>query len=388
MRYQPTPSGDEVAFTESDVLALSATDTEEVLACAVAGEFGACDVWFSGPSDWLAASPAVTVRLYARHGNARVLVGQSNLMDTQHTEDRDNISSAWVFSARGVESNGFELTCQRTSGGVNLTGGQFFLRAKAASTTPALLAAGGLSGLRSVTVSNVVQVQPAGAVTVAQSQASALQATVAQSSASALQATAAQGAAAGAGSRWPIYLSDGTAALGTTGNPFYVGRIREGSPTFAASTGLLGTGTTVAVKALAYVWHPNTSTKRVEISRITVSYVPGAGAGSGLFVVFRAARFTSTPSGTAVSTGALDASDSVGVSLYTASATPTSYSGDLFAIAVPATDSGLYEWRAGDHGKPVVLRASPNEGFAVLADVKATLTTQMQTTVSFEWVEV
>ena len=369
MRYQPTPSGDEVAFTESDVLALSATDTDEVLACAVAGEFGACDVWFSGPSDWLAASPAVTVRLYARHGNARVLVGQSALMDAQHTEDRDSVSSAWVFSARGVESNGFELTCQRTSGGVNL-------------------AAGGLSGLRSVTVSNVVQVQPAGPVTVAQSQSSALQATIVQSSPSALQATAAQGAAAGAGSRWPVYVSDGTAALGTTSNPFYVGRIREGSPTFAASTGLLGTGTTVAVKALAYLWHPTASTKRVEISRITVSYIAGAGTGSGLIVVFRAARFTTTPSGTAVLTGALDSSDSVGVSLYTASTTPSPAAGDLFAIAVPATASGVYEWRAGDHGKPVVLRASTNESFVILADVKATLTTQMQATVSFEWVEV
>jgi hypothetical protein len=386
MRYQPTPSGNEVAFAESEVLALSTTDTEETLVASVAGEFGSCDVWFSGPSDWLAASPAVIVRLYARHGTARLMVGQANLMDAQHTEDRNGVSSAWAFSARGVESNGFEVTCQRTSGGDRLTGGQFFLRAKAGSATPSLLAAGGLAGLRSVTVSNVVQVQPAGPLTVVQSQPSALSATVVQSSSSALQATAAQGAAAAAANRWPVYLSDGTAALGTTTNPFYVGRIRDASPTFAATTGLVGTGGTVAVKSLAYLWR--STSKRIEVSRITVSYLPGPTTGTGLYVVFRATRFTATPTGTPVSAAALDSSDSLGVGIYSATSSPAPSSGDIFAVAVLATASGLYEWRAGSSGKPIVLRAGVSEGIQVIADVKSTLSTQMQATVGFEWVEV
>ena len=394
MRYQPVSSSHDAASAESDLLSLSTTATEEVVVAAVAGEFGACDVWFSGPANWLAASHAVAVRLYVRQGSARVMIGQVNLLDVLSTDDRNGGIAAWVFSARGVEAQGFEVSCQRGSGGEDLTAGRVFLRAKAFAGEPAVLGTGGLPGLNSVTVSNVVQVQPTGAVAVTQSQASALSATVVQPSAAALQATAAQGSAAAAAARWPVYLSDGSAALGTTVNPFYVGRIRDGAATFAATTGLLGTGTAVAAKSLGYLWHPSASTKRVELRRIVVSYFPGA-ATSTVAVVFRAVRITGvagSPGGTTLTASALDPSDSTALTLMagatTAPTRPAASQGDVFAIVAPMSSSGVFEWRAGEHGKPIVLRASTAEGLEVLADVKGVLTTQMQAVVSFEWVEV
>lgn len=401
MRYQPVPSSHDAATAESDLLSLPTTDTAETVVAAVAGEFGACDVWFSGPDSWLAASHAVVVRLYARQGSARVMIGQVNLLDVLHTEDPDRVSSAWVFSARGVEAQGFEVSCQRGSGGADLAGGQFFLRAKASAAEPAVLGTGGLPGLKSVTVSNVVQIQPTGAVTVTQSQASALSATVVQGSAAALQTTAAQGVAGAAAGRWPVYLSDGSAALGTTGNPLYVGRIRDGAATFAAASGLVGTGTTVALKSLAYLFPPGTGAslnKRMEIRRIVLSYFPGTESTTGpAAVVFRAVRITGlsvnpAPGGTLLTPYGLDRSDITSFNLVTgATGAPARLPGspaDIFAIVARATSSGVFEWRAGDSGKPIVLRASTNEGIEVLADVKAALTTQMQATVGFEWVEI
>jgi len=394
MRYQPVPSSHDAASAESDLLSLPTTDTGEAVVAAVAGEFGACDVWFAGPENWLAASHAVVVRLYARQGSARVMIGQVNLLDVLHTEDPDRVSSAWVFSARGVEAQGLEVSCQRGSGGVNLTDGRFFLRAKTSAAEPAILGAGGLPGLKAVTVSNIVQVQPAGAVTVTQSQASALSATVVQGSAAALQTTAAQGGAGAAAARWPVYLSDGSAAQGTTGNPLYIGRIRDGAATFAAASGLVGTGTTVTTKSLAYLWHPSSSTKRVEIRRIRVSYFPGVATGT-VAVLFRAVRITAvsgSPGGTTLTASALDLSDSTSLTLMTgATAAPTrpaASQADVFALALTATSSGVFEWRAADWGKPIVMRASSAEGLEVLADVKGALTTQMQAAVNFEWVEI
>ena len=396
MRYQPTPSGNDVAFAESDVLALATSDTDEVIVAAVAGEFGACDVWFSGPVDWLSASPSVVVRLYARHGSARGKVGETNLADVQHSEDRNSNSSGWVFSARGVEASGYEVSCQRTSGGVNLSGAQFFVHARASSSVPSVLAAGGLSGLRSVSVSNVVQVQPTGTVTVTQSQASALSATVVQSSAALLQATAAQGAAAAASARWPVYLSDGSAAIGTNANPLYAARIRDSAPTFALGTAPISTVTAVGTKSIAYLWHPNSSTKRAEIRRIVIGYLAGAGSGSPLVVVFRVVRITAqngAPGGTTMSASALDSSDSSSLTVIAgATGNPTrpssSTQGDLLSLSVNATTNGSYEWRASQDAKPLVLRAGVSEGIEVYADVKNTLTTAMQATVTFEWVEV
>lgn len=95
-----------------------------------------------------------------------------------------------------------------------------------------------------------------------------------------------------------------------------------------------------------------------------------------------------------MSASALDTSDSTQLTVVAgATGNPTrpssSTQGDLLSLPVYATTSGVYEWRASQDAKSLVLRAGVNEGIEVYADVKNTLTsTAMQATVTFEWVEV
>ncbi len=192
MRFQPAQCHHDVVVGESDALSLAGGSSDERVAAAVSGEFGACDVWFRGPAAWLESAHRVIARLYARHGDARVSIGEVHLYDTVHSVDSNGIVSAWVFAARGVPAQAFEVTYQRGAEGAALSDGQLFLRAGNQSGEPTLLAQSGVAGLKSMTVSNVVQVQPTGPVTVTQTQASGLQATVVQSSPSALQATVSQ----------------------------------------------------------------------------------------------------------------------------------------------------------------------------------------------------
>ncbi len=102
-----------------------------------------------------------------------------------------------------------------------------------------------------------------------------------------------------------MYLTDGAVALGTVTAPLYEARIRDGAASFAAVSGLVGTGTSIALKSLAYLWHPSSgnssSTRRVEIHRIVVSYLAGAGTGPVLFRATRINGVSLTPNGTAVS---------------------------------------------------------------------------------------
>ncbi|MEZ4315444.1 MAG: hypothetical protein R3F14_46090 [Polyangiaceae bacterium] len=392
MRYQPTQPAGEAAAAESDILSFTTAETTEVVVAAIPGEFAACDVWFRGPDTWLSPSHAVVVRLYARQSGARVLIGQANLRDVLHTEDSGGATSAWVFSARGIPCQGFEVTSQRGSGGVAISGGQFFLRARTAADRPAVQGAGGVDGLRAVSVSNVVQVQPVAAVTVTQPAPSALLATVSQSTPSALQTTSAQGVAASAAGRWPVYLSDGSTALGTTTAPLYVGRIRDGAATFAATCGYVGTGTAVATKSIGYLWHPSSSSKRVEIRRISISHAGGSGAGPVLFRAVRISNVSGSPGGSALTATSLDLSDTSSLTVVsgatTAPARQSPSQADLFAFITSPSTPSSFEWRAEDRGKPLVLRTSLAEGIEVFADVKATLTAQTFASVSFEWVEV
>ncbi|MBK8252194.1 MAG: hypothetical protein IPK82_05945 [Polyangiaceae bacterium] len=424
MRFRPTPTLSQ-GQAESDSLSLITNDTTEVLVTSIAGAFAACDVWFRGPDNWVGTSPTVTVRLYARHAGARVLIATTALRDALHTEEGGN-TGVLVFAARGLQCEGFEVTVQRSGAGINLSGGQFFITGHHSGTDPVVVGSSGLSGLRTVSVSNavsVVQNQPSSLLaTVSQPTASALQATVSQSNAasllttvsqptaSALQATVSQsnaasllstvsqsnaaslhststqGAAAAASGRWPVYLSDGSAALGSTANPFYTARIRDNSPTFAVASGAVATTAVVSNKSIARLWHPSSSTKRAEIRRIVLSYAGGAGVGP---VMFHCLRITSQGAGTPITPVALDFADtSPALSLLSGSTTAPVAGTDWFAITVSGNDSGVYEWTPARSGKPLVLRASQNEGIEVYSDVRVALTTQMHATVSFEWVEI
>lgn len=394
------------SVAESDLLTLTQTSTSEDVVVAIAGEFSACDVWFVGPGGWVGSAEGVTVRIFGLAAGGRVLLAQGPLADTQRSVNGQGDTSAWVFSVRGVPVEGFEVTCQRDSGGGDLVDGRFTLRAAATAQPVSIVGSGGVAAAAPVMVpggvvvsqtqasslqATVVQTTPSLLqATVVQPSASSLQATVAQPSAASLHATAAQGAPAAHASRWPVVLSDGAAAQGTTSNPLFTGRIRDESATFAAASGLVLTGTTVAMKSIAYLWHPSGNNKRVEVRRIGVSF--GAGAGAGV-VVFRALRITAvnvSPGGSALTPVALDGSDSTSLVLQSnaTNAPSRAATADYFSVVAPGALADRHEWTLTPHGKPIVLRASVAEGIEVAADVKSGITTQMQVTAWFEWVEV
>jgi len=387
------------ASAESELIILPAGATADAVVVAVAGEFSACDVWFTGPDAWLGVAENVTVSIYGRRAGGRMLLAQTLLRNAQHSEDGNGTTAAWVFSIRGAPFEGFEVMCSRSGGATALSSGQFTLRAAAQADTTAVAGSGGLSAPRPVSVTGQVTVTQTQAsslqATVSQSSASALQATVSQSTASSLQTTATQGSPGTHANRWPVILSDGSAQVGTTSTPLISNHVRGSATTFAASTGsitgtVFGSGITAGVKSVAYLWHPSTNARRVEIRRITVSFGGGTGSGQVLLRALRITGVNSSPGGSSVTPTALEGSDSTTLTLQAgATGAPTRASGaDYFSILVCGTQSDTYEWVLAPYGKPIVLRTSTAEGIEVVSDVRAAPTAEIKVTVGFEWVEI
>jgi len=407
MRVEPLTGQEQAwAAAEADAFTLTPASTSDAVVVAIAGDFSACDVWFSGPENWVGAVESVVLRIFGNSAGGRVLLAQTALRDAQHSEDGQGNTSVWVFSVRGIPVEGFEVTCHRASAGNDLAGGRFTLRAAARAERVAVAGSGGLSAAIPVTVASGVVVsqaqasslqatvvQPSAAslqATVVQPSASLLQATVVQPSFSSLHATVAQGAPAVHANRWPVVLSDGTGVQGTVSNPLVTSRARDDAAVFAAASGVVSSGTAVAMKSIAYLWHPASSSKRVEVRRILVSF--GAGAGTG-HVLVRAMRITgvnASPNGTPLTPVALEGLDSTTLVLQTNVTNPPTRAStaDYFCVVAPGTLADRYEWVLPPHGKPIVLRPSVAEGIEVVADVKAVLTAAMQVTACFEWVEV
>lgn len=419
MRIEPTRGQEPMGVTmESEAITLTQAMTSDQVVVSAAGAFSACDVWFYGPDSWMGATDNVVVRVFGRQGGARVLMGETSLRDAQRSDDGHGQSSAWVLSVRGAPVEGFEVTCRRTAGTSDLDAGYFMLCASSRADRATLSASGGIAAARAVTLSGAAVVtqssasalqatvsqpsasalqatvsQPSASAlqaTVSQSNASSLQATVSQATASALQSTAAQGAPAAHANRWPVILSDGANAQGTTTNPLFTQHAHEQRATFAAVAGPVATGTAAAVKSIAYLWHPSTSTKRVEIRRILVAYAAGGTTGHALIRGIKITAEAGSPGGSTVTPTALDGADSTSLQVRTAPTNaPTRLtSSDAFAFVIGGASSGSYEWVAGKHGKPIVLRASTNEGIEIAVDIRAALGTQWQVTASFEWTEV
>lgn len=407
MQVEPLTGQEQVWTTaESDVLTLTPASTSDAVVAGIAGHFSACDVWFSGPASWVSPTENCVLRIFGRSAGGRVLLAQTSLRDAQHSEDGQGNTSALVFSVRGVPVEGFEVTCHRAGGGNDLVNGRFTLRAAARGDRVAVVGSGGLAAPAAVAVVGPVTasqaepsalqatvVQPSAPLlqaTVVQPSAPLLHATVAQPSASSLHATAAQGAPAAHANRWPVVLSDGTAAQGTGANPLVTRRAQDSLAAFTAASGLVSTGTAVALKSIAYLWHPATSPKRVELRRIVVSFGAGAGAGHVLFRAVRITAVNAAPGGTPLTPVALDGSDSTTLVLQTNVTNPPTRasSSDYFCAVAPGTLADRHEWVLAPHGKPIVLRASVGEGLEIIADVKAVLTTAMQVSACFEWVEI
>ncbi|MBK6520315.1 MAG: hypothetical protein IPM79_16040 [Polyangiaceae bacterium] len=115
--------------------AIGLTSDAETTVLETVGEVSSADVWFVTPVAW---PEQVIVRLYARLGAMRVLLGTLLLRDARGLEDGGNVSGL-ALSVRGRPCTGFELTLQRLPGGPSLENGRFVLQVGERSAPPATL---------------------------------------------------------------------------------------------------------------------------------------------------------------------------------------------------------------------------------------------------------
>jgi hypothetical protein len=335
--------GDATQIAESDSLSLN--EHSERLAAAVAGSFSVAQVYFSGPDAWIA--PTIFVRLYGRRGGGRLLLSEVPLATTAYTSE-DGKSTALAISVSGVHVDGFEVVvAQDDDAGVLVTDGRILL----------VVAPGGTAA----------DIRPAAPPV--------------------LQPKVAQGAAAGLSGRWPVFLSDGATEVGSVTNALHV-RKSDRRAAFYLSTEV-GTAIDAVTDQLAlYLWNDATG-KRAEIRRITIAYLAGVG---GTLTV-KGAHVTGLPGAgvTAIDPLPLDPGDGATSEMVGGSGkVPVNDAVDspLLFFSVPFSATGTFVWTWTDLGKPIVLPAGAQHGFAIRFDVNARATVEMKLHVSIEWLEV
>jgi hypothetical protein len=412
MRFDPHA----VVLHESEPTGLPTHDAEVAFVSAV-GDWSSCDVWLFGSSIGWATD--VTVNLYGRVGDARVLLKSVRTSAVPSTVSGGTVSLR-AISHRGIPCSGFEVTCTSNAVGGTPAVGTVYLHCWNDSAGPEATAGriqdGGSDPVAPASAAHLVGFDgaawnrvrvdasgrlvaggagtagvPAGGVMSVQGILANAAVRVAQPIAADLSATVTQGPAGAQASRWPVYLTDGAAALATSTNPIHVRRHAGNIATFCGTTnGAVATSTTRdVISSIAYVWHPSTSTKRVEIHKVVISF----GGSAGGFVFIRGARITAvagTPGGSSPAPQSVDLADASTLITFTHRATgaPTRAAADMLTLVAGAGAGTVYEWNAATSGKPIVLRPSVAEGFEVRAVVGPLgLTTALQVSVTMHWTE-
>jgi hypothetical protein len=225
--------------------------------------------------------------------------------------------------------------------------------------------------------------------------------------------TSAQGAAAAAAGRWPVYLSDGTAAQGTAANPVRVEPVTGGATfgtatnpthtrliadrvTYSSGPTILLTGPTTASTAITLGYLFRSTTKRIEIHRILIGY---GGTDTAGYLTFRGTRMgaeNASPGGTALSPAGIpfEASDPAATATFrvptgasAVSAVTSRSATDLFVIGVKGNSTGQIVWSSKEFGKPIVIRNNVTEGFEIRAFADVGFTTAMRISLTIEWTE-
>lgn len=328
------------------------------LVVSAVGAFDSCDLYFSAPEG---AGAAAEIRVYGRVGDVRILLATTN-MSSQPLTVTGTREGALLVSIRGRPCASFEVECTPVGDEPGL---QFFLQAWQGDASHDVT-------FGTARVSTVKQGEPA---------ASAGRWPVFLSDGSAAQGLAAS----------PLFvrLSDGTAAAGTAANPLPTRAVCTLASFSVASDVVTGPTTVGSVISLAYLW--GNTAKRIEIHRIDVSWMGGDTAGQlavrGCFIT----ALDAAPGGTALLPLGHERSDTATAAFrYAATRAPTRVTPlvDSFAVAAKGGDPGLYTWEADDYGKPIVLRPSTQEGFEVRAVGAAAFTSSMKLVVTMHWVEI
>lgn len=326
---------------ESELLSLA--EGQEALAASLTGRYSAAQVYFLGPPEWV--RPTAVVRLYGFWGGGRVLLSEVPLARSIHSQE-DGQTTALVLAVRGVQVEGFEVVLA-VRGGSPVSNGRIFLiassRAEAVDLRPGLPAA--------------------------------------------LQPLLAQGAPGSQANRWPVFLTDGSQAVGTPEAPLHV-RTSEPRAAYCASA-IVGSGTKPAstAKSILYVWNHGRG-RRAEIRRVVVAYQGGSGKSS---VTVRGTRITSQPSragGSCATPLSFDPTDAPSaLSGVAAGRAPTRVPADLILFAVPVSSTGTFVWTWTDVGKPIVLPADVEQGFEIRTELSGAASTEMKLHVTIEWLE-
>ena len=229
------------------------TGVETVVASAL-GAFNACDAWFRVPSGW---SSDLILRVYARLNDARVLLKEVDLADTHRTLASGFLSGI-AISVRGRPVTGYEFAVQpRTA--LSATG-RFMLQAWAGSDGPRVL-----GGVTTAT-------QPAAEESLIAVKSGGLPVLVAGDSSGRLLVA---GAGTAGNPQGGLLSVQGSAAAGPT---YAIASPVTVKPSVATAN------TTTNIMTLR-----SSSTKRVEIRRIILSYhgVAAAAAADGRIQVLR-----------------------------------------------------------------------------------------------------
>lgn len=202
-----------------------------------------------------------------------------------------------------------------------------------------------------------------------------------------------------AGSSLPVVVSSdqvATAVVSPTGADPGI-KIRSVGPignnlgqkaTYMSSTSgsIVMSTTTNTVTSMAYLWHPNSSTKRVSLQKILFSFAGGA---SGIFNVFvnRVSGENVTPSGTSQIINKQDQDDVNSTCTFRTSAnTPARVPGDYVCMTFGGGSEGLIDLVDILEGKGYICRASQAEGWEVRTSGSG-LSASPNCGITFVWVE-
>lgn len=163
--------------------------------------------------------------------------------------------------------------------------------------------------------------------------------------------------------------------------------------TYVCNTGAITGATATGTKSLAYIWHPASVALTYEIIRVNVNVIAGVGGGMRI-ELRRITAENATPGG---STGTVfpknpgDAATGGTVRIgptgaptrqtgvYQGSNYPTNVNGNWF---IPFVNS-----QAASQSKEYTMRASTAEGFEIVQEVTATISTAPVFNITVEWVE-
>ncbi len=327
--------------------AVSATATETTILNAV-GHANACDVWLRTPTAW---EPLVVLRLYGRLNDVRVLLKTVRLSEA-HRTTASGVIHALALSVRGRPVTAFELTVQST--GATVTGGILMLQVWSAP------------GAAAVTGGAPSATQQAGEERTVAHLALLADTTPVLAQGDATGRPIVVGAGASGAPAGGVFSVQGAGSGGVLANR----AVRGGGAMFSFVSPSVSKPSVATAGATTWLMMLRSTTKRIEVQRIIVSYhgLAAANAADGRIIICRSPN-APTGSSTNVTCQPFDAADTASETALIpgTGGTALALTGglDLISVAVRCDMRDSFVYDADAWGKPIVLRSSPQETLGI-----------------------